>query len=221
MIRGGEVVAESTSGELRVPVQSPNAFAAPYRVEVSAARAPGHPPVPWIVTNPIYVLAAPIPPAIETPVSLTTAATVDDRGSIEKDASSVARLTQDGRVWTLQYALGSGERAGQYVALSLPVPPTLADVKALRFNVHASSPSRMSVQLRFKTAPDARWTRSVYVAPQSGETTVLLTDLKPVDKASALPPLALATSLLFVVDLTNAQPGQKGTLQISDVIFGR
>jgi hypothetical protein len=36
-----------------------------------------------------------------------------------------------------------------------------------------------------------------------------------------MPPLPSASSLLFVIDLTNAKPGQKGTLQLSDVVFGQ
>jgi hypothetical protein len=223
LLRGGEAIAESTSGELRVPVRSPKALFAvdAYRVEVSAAAAPGNPPIPWIVTNPIYVHERPAPPVVDRPFTLTKLAVIDDPGSIEKDSSSMATLARKGGVWTLQYALGLGDRAAQYAAISLPVPANLSGLDALRFTVQAATPSRVSVQLRFNSHGGARWARSLYVTPQVSEATVILQQFKPVEGISPLPPLSSASSLLFVIDLTNAKPGQKGTLQISNVAFGR
>ncbi len=223
MMRGGEVVAESTSGELRVPLPAPKAqFAVDsYRIEVSAPRATGHPPVPWIVTNAIYVRERLAPSVIDQPFTLTKLEVVDDPGSIEKDASSIATLTREGGVWTLQYQLGPGDRAGQYAAISLPLPPNLAGLDALRFGIRASAPSRVSVQLRFNARGGARWARSIYVTPQQADTTLFVSQFKGVDAKSPLPPLPLASSLLFVVDLTNAKPGQQGTIQIANVAFGQ
>jgi hypothetical protein len=177
--------------------------------------------MPWIVTNPIYVLERPSPLVIDRPFTVTKRAAIDDPGSIEKDSSSTATLTRESGVWTLQYQLGDGERAGQYAAISLPLPANLDGLDVLRFNVRTATPSRVSVQLRFSAHGGARWARSVYVTPQTSEATIILKQFKSVEDTSPMPPLPSASSLLFVIDLTNAKPGQTGTLQISDVIFGQ
>jgi hypothetical protein len=103
----------------------------------------------------------------------------------------------------------------------LPVPANLSSLDALRFNVRTATPSRVSVQLRFNSHGGARWARSVYVTPQDSEAAIILKQLKSVEGTSPMPPLPSASSLLFVIDLTNAKPGQKGTLQISNVAFGQ
>ncbi len=76
---------------------------------------------------------------------------------------------------------------------------------------------RVSVQLRFESAGGARWRHSVYLSPESRQVVVPLYRLLPADEPTARPPSELATSLLFVVDLTNAAPGAQGSFEISDL----
>ncbi len=76
---------------------------------------------------------------------------------------------------------------------------------------------RVSVQLRFESAGGARWRHSVYLSPESRQVVVPLYRLLPADEPTARPPVELATSLLFVVDLTNALPGAQGSFEISDL----
>ena len=70
---------------------------------------------------------------------------------------------------------------------------------------------RVSVQLRFESAGGARWGHSVYLSPESRQIVVPFDRLLPADRPTGadLPP-TVATSLLFVVDLTNAAPGAQG-----------
>jgi hypothetical protein len=52
LMKDGEPFATVTQPSLRKLVPARRAV---YRVEVQLAGAPGDPPVPWVVTNPIYV----------------------------------------------------------------------------------------------------------------------------------------------------------------------
>jgi hypothetical protein len=72
---------------------------------------------------------------------------------------------------------------------------------------------RVSIQLR--TAAGRRWGRSYYVDPAGSQLHVPVRDLRPVDGgvAGTFDP-SDATSLLIVIDLTNASPGRSGTLRV-------
>ena len=74
---------------------------------------------------------------------------------------------------------------------------------------------RVSVQLRF--APDdARWLASVYLDGEEREVVIAVEKMKPAGRgATLMPPAASARSILFVVDLVNARPGDTGTFTIS------
>ena len=52
LMRNGEVVLTTEDDTLR---HTAPAEPAVFRVEVRLPRAPGDPPIPWIVSNPIYV----------------------------------------------------------------------------------------------------------------------------------------------------------------------
>jgi hypothetical protein len=213
---GGAIIAESSSGALVAAANGPGA----YRVEVLAPASPGSPPVPWILTNPIYLSvpeeesgsASPAP----TPIPL---AAVDGGGAIEKDPLSAATLTRSGRIYEVDYALRAGERESQYVALALPMPKVSSAIDALSFTAKASAPMRVSVQLRFSDAGAARWGRSVYLSRESHKLEIPLNRLKAVDGQLPAPSFESASSILFVVDLTNASPGQGGRFELSDVVL--
>jgi len=72
LIRNGQVIQEAPGPVLKWATDRPGVF----RVEARLASAPGYPPVPWIVSNPIYVgvagespAAAPPPAGASTPLS--------------------------------------------------------------------------------------------------------------------------------------------------------
>ena len=66
-------------------------------------------------------------------------------------------------------------------------------------------------------AGGARWVHSVYLSPDSRQVVVPVDRLLPADRPSPPPPFESASSLLFVVDLTNASPGGQGRFEISDL----
>jgi hypothetical protein len=205
LLRNGQEVASTHDAQLRTQVKGKGA----YRIEVRVPTAPGQPPIPWIVSNPIYVRApeggshpAELPPSGGSDVS-------PDVWRIEKDPGSSAILRTSKGV-ELEYTLRPGPRASQYVAIAAPV--SARAIAGVRLTLAANRPSRISIQLR--TAAGLRWRHSEYISADPRTIALRAADFRPVDQA----PVDLAgqaiTSLLIVVDLTNASPGRSGTLRV-------
>jgi hypothetical protein len=218
LLKDGVEVASASSNELRfAPTE-----AGSYRVEVSAPRAPGSPPAPWIVTNPIY-LTLPARAAEPTPrqPEFSPLLALDLPGHIEKHPSSSGRASLTAGHHQVDYELSSGARVSQFVALSIDLPPSLPEFDAVSFEARSVAPMRVSVQLRFNSAQGARWGRSVYVSNVASRFVLGVDSLRPLDGNPSRPPARSASSLLFVVDLTNAAPGAKGQFEITNLALGR
>jgi hypothetical protein len=209
LFRDGKEVAQSTSDSLQAALGGPGK----YRVEIQVEGAPGTPPVPWVVTNPIYV-GAPVGSPTPEP-TYATVTPVTEPGAVEKDPRSRATVVASDLGRVLEYALAPGDRSSQYAALAVPMPTGVARLDSVSFDARASAPMRVSVQLRF---PDgARWIHSVYLSPEARRVVVPLDRLLPAEPTSARPDFRSATSLLFVIDLTNARPGQTGRFEIANL----
>ncbi len=117
----------------------------------------------------------------------------------------------------MAFSLLAGERVSQYVALAVPLPQGTPAFDRIAFTGRSAAPMRVSVQLRFDSAGGARWVHSVYLSPESRQVVVPLDRLLPADQPTARPSSELASTLLFVVDLTNASPGGQGRFEISDL----
>jgi hypothetical protein len=216
MVCGGKAVAESSTGGMSLPVSSPGAC----RPEVRMPGAPGDPPVPWLVGNPIYLLPAVAEPVGAEPLVETALALTDADWLVEKDPASTMTILRNAGGFVAEYQLGDGRRASQYVATVAGLQPPLPPFERLLFTTSAAAPMRLSVQLRF--AGGERWVHSVYVEPDPRRVSLRVADFMPVDRTSTAPPdFRQASSLLFVVDLTNANLGTAGKIEISDVAFGR
>jgi hypothetical protein len=184
------------------------------RIEVHMPSAPGNPPVPWVVSN----WTGPREPAvIEEPLySETVALPTTSEWRVEKDPGSSGRVSAAGEVIALEYKLRSDERASQFVAAAADVHVETG-FNALRFRGRATHPMRVSVQLRF--SPDgSRWTRSVYLEAGERDLEIPVSSMVPAERASAaMPALTSIQSILFVVDLVNARPGDGGSFSISNL----
>jgi len=210
LLQNGVEVASSL-GPIEFAVDRPGV----YRAEVQTVGAPGAPPAPWLVSNPIVItgrLASAAPPVESKIVEPLRAV-----GEVEKDPDSTATLSLDGDRRVLDFALRPGDRASQYAAVAISIPPGVAPFDRVVFTGRASAPMRVSVQLRFAAAGDARWARSVYLSEVPGRVELDLATLVRADGSATRPPLTSASSLLFVVDLTNARPGWTGRFEISDL----
>ena len=141
----------------------------------SAARAPGTPPVPWIVGNPIYVGAARAPPAPPADVRAGSAV-----GAVRRHARCTGRIEQHRRhrstragadrstptntALTSRGGWAMARRAGQYAAMAVPLPATTsAAFDRDRPDGRSAAPMRVSVQLRIPHGAALRWQRSVYL----------------------------------------------------------
>ncbi len=218
LIENGRRVAEGTR---EVRYQAPERPAV-FRVEVMLPGSPGQPPVPWIVSNPIFIgglLSERRAIVRPEPTQLVPIEARSSDWSVEHETSSQATVAGDGaRALDLQYTLGTRPVASPYVAFVHAADhPSAYD--RLQFRVQADRPMRISVQLRVPTRTGGeRWQRSVYADQQPRDITVFLDDVRPIGETSRwTPDLSKVDSLLFVVDTTNTRPGTSGRIRLEDV----
>ena len=212
LVHGGRDVAESAAGRLDLDVKEPGA----YRIEVRVDGAPGEPPVPWVLANPIYLGARPSEVQAVSPTYLAVVP-LNEPGVLEKDPRSTASVAVEGDRRVLEFILASGERSSQYAAMAVPVRGVPGRFDSVSFDARSREPMRVSVQLRFNALAGARWTHSVYLSPEPERVVVPLDRLLPAEPASTSPDFSTVSSLLFVVDLTNARPGQSGRFEVSNL----
>ncbi len=227
LFRDGVRVASQSDRASGIPVD-----AGVYRLEAYLPSSTGSRPVPWLLSNPIYVgfnRDVPAPP-VETvslsriPARIAEAAAEMGGG----DTSVVAPVNPPtGTIagdapaaWT--FALAPGTARGQFAALQIPINGGLAAFDRVRFTVMSDRPLRAWTQLRATVATTERWGRTFYTDDQPTTIELSLNDFQPIGpNAAPKPPLDKVDSLLFVVDTLNTLPGGKGTITISDVAFVR
>jgi len=212
-----------------------DAAAAPgaYRVEITLPGSPGTPPVPWIMSNPIYVGQGPErsePPsrtsAPGTFTSLYNGGPV--RGwTIEKNPQSDARMDVIGALpgsqLLLRFAISGTPADSPYAAFAMPAGAAVAMQERLVFTARADRPMRLSVQLRASSGGEGeRWQRTVYLDRSPRTIDLLFSDFRPTGTTtSALPVLSKVDAILFVVDTTNTRIGSNGQIQIDDIRYAR
>jgi hypothetical protein len=204
-----------------------------YRVEVWRPDAPGEPPVPWIVSNPIWVGREPggasPPPARRAPSAVMPRYTNGPAAgwTIEASPSSLAALDvvngARGTELAFRYAIGGAASASPFAALLLAPGPDLAGADRILFTARADRPMRLSVQVREPAGEaDHRWQRSVYLDTAQREIAVDFADLRPVGTTPRdLPPLASIDAVMFVIDTVNTPLGGSGRIWIDDVRYAR
>jgi hypothetical protein len=230
LLRNGQPVHRASGPHLEYQASQTGT----YRVELQWPGAPGEPPVPWVVSNPIYVLAGPrapdhisdaSPPATYVDVRYANGPATD--WHIENSPNSRGALDVvsaiGGTQLLMRYALGGTQDEGPFVAASMTVPTGLAGFDRLIFTAQSSRPTRIRVQFRVPDGVQGRnWHRSVYVDAAPRTISVDFSDLRPFDAATTgRPILADIRDVLFVVDTINTRAGESGQLWIDDVKIGR
>jgi hypothetical protein len=229
-VSGATIVVVKNGRDFRTTQASSMSFVhaagegrATYRVEVRLEGAPGVPPVPWIVGNPIYLTREVRTIEAVPPRVLGQRLFEDGSGLVEW---RVERHPQcQGRVdidptfhkrLRFSWQLAAGPRVSQYAAMA-----TRLDGRALRvfnqlaFRASASRPMRLSMQLRI---PDGRrWQRSVFVDETPREIVVPTSEMTSVGPGRRRMHLERADSLLFVVDTVNTPPGTAGETWIDSI----
>ena len=231
LMKNGERTHEVTDGVLEM---NGGADPAVYRVEAFARNSPGGPPVPWIVSNPIYAgIARPVakpsadaPPASRIPARSAEAGT--EAGSVDTSTLSPPPPDPLGRraagdtalAWT--FALGPGTPRGQFAAVRVPITGGLAMFDRVRFRVSSPAPLRAWMQLRAPVGNTERWGTTFYADSEERIVELPLRSFRPIgDTSSEQPPLDRVDSLLFVVDTLNFLPGSKGSMLIAEIAFVR
>jgi hypothetical protein len=229
LLRNGTAVHTASGSHFEYASSEPGV----YRVEAQWPGAPGAPPVPWVVSNPIYVLSRPRP--VEPAAVPIPPQHVDVRYSggpatdwhIENSARSRGALdvvsAVNGTQLLLRYALGGTEDEAPFVAASLVAPQGLANYDRLIFIGQSSRPTRIWVQLRIPGAGSGRsWHRSVYVDDMPRTISVPFVEMTPLETTTTgSPVLADVRDVLFVVDTINTRPGMNGQLWLDEVALAR
>ncbi|MBI4887158.1 MAG: CehA/McbA family metallohydrolase [Acidobacteria bacterium] len=228
LLKDGSLAAEGSPP--RLEQMADGAAPAVYRVEVTLPGAPGAPPVPWMVSNPIYVgqrqPPAPVAQRAASRFGVRYAGGPATDWAMETSPASKAAFdvtaAPRGTELALRYALGGAASSSPFAAFVLRAGPALAQYDRLIFTARAERPMRLSVQLREPAGLDGRrWRRSVFVGTEPREITVAFDDLRPIDPAAGSPTLGNVDSLLFVVDTMNTPLGGSGRIWIDDVKYGR
>jgi len=189
------------------------------RFEARVPNAPGKPPVPWMVSNPIYFA----PFVIEMPAfgpDVTVPIAPDSVWHVEKDPETQATISVSAGAVKLDYTLAGGQRRSQFAAAVTDFQGGAPTFKAIRFAIAGAHPGRVSVQLRYPNGGGERWAKSVYIDNEQQDVSVPIAAMVPADfQQGSVPDTASARSLLFVVDLTNALPGAGNSISIAGVKF--
>ncbi len=231
LMRDGVVVHEGGDAEVSWSASGPGV----YRVEAHVPGAPGTPPVPWVLSNPIYV-GLPRPPAVDGGPHAAPLSRIPARAAevaTEHGAGDVSELVDaqlaDARARQLageqpigwRFALSSGVPAGQFAAVQLPVAGGVSAFERVRFTVRSAAPLRAWLQLRAGPATE-RWGKTFYADEEPRVVELSLRNFLPIGATStAAPPLARIDALLFVVDTLNSRPGASGSMTLSEIAFVR
>lgn len=206
-----------------------------YRVEVALPGAPGTPPVPWIVSNQIYVGRGPVgddtAPLETGKAPPRTFATGYDGGpardwTIEKSRGSDAAIDMIGALagsqLLLRFAISGAPADNPYAAFVMRATSAITMYDRLMFTARADRPMRLSVQLRAPSGGGERWRRSVYLDQVPRTIELPFADFRKVSETSAAHPgLSAIDSVLFVVDTVNTKIGANGQIQIDDIKYAR
>jgi hypothetical protein len=204
---------------------------ATYRTEIHLPGAPGAPPVPWMLSNPIYVglgaddrRPAARPPSQVLPQYANGQAR-DWTAAASPRSQAVLDVVgaEGGTQLSMRFGLGGTLSESPYAALVMPAGPALAKYDRLMFTARADHPLRLSVQVRVPTGGDGeRWHRSIYLDEQGRDFTVFFDDMRPRGPTSQeRPDLAQVHAVMFVVETVNTKPGTAGQIWIDDVKYAR
>ena len=181
------------------------------RFEARVPSAPGEPPVPWIVSNPLYFS----PPAPSFRRRSRQAGRLlhlcrPPRGMWKRIRETEATTTGAGEDVVLDYRLASGSRRSQFAAAVTDLQTVNSGATAIAPSIAAAHPARVSAQLRYPDRGGVRWAKSVYVDTERRERRIPIERMVPADfQPGHAPDPSTARPLLFVVDLTNARPGTR------------
>jgi hypothetical protein len=226
LFKNGREEASASGSRLRHVVDGDRAT---YRTEIHLPAAPGSPPIPWVLSNPIYVgLTDEASPPARRLSHIAAQYENGSAGNWTAESSPRSRAVLDvvagpgGTQLSMRFGLGGTMAESPYAALVMPSGP-VGDYDRLSFTARATQPMRLSVQVRAPTTGEGeRWHRSVYIDERGRDITVFFDDMRAKGPTSQpRPDLAAVHAVMFVVDTVNTKPGTSGQFWIDDVKYGR
>jgi len=230
LLRNGEVVADS--GETRLAYRAPGDRAV-YRAEVRLRADPATEPVPWIVSNPIYVGARGRTEVRSRAEAVAAADAIESRDAVaswhrEGDPSSRAALESGevagARSLAFSYTLGPGKPSNQFAALVGSIRPgVLTGYDRLTLTARANRPLRLAVALRPGGADNPpRWVRAIYLDSMPRTVTIFFDEMRATTPDPARPvPLTAIRGLMFIAHTGNTLPGTGGEVLFTRIAFAR
>jgi hypothetical protein len=229
LLRNGTPIATTDGPALR---HDSAAETAVYRVEVALPGSPGNPPVPWLVSNPIYVGRGSDEAGSPVRAQPRESELLYDAGPgrgwrVEKSPASDGAIdtiaTLGGSELLLRFALSGVPSDNPYAAFVMPATGSIATHDRLVFTARADRPMRISVQLRSATGGEGeRWQRSVYLDQTPRTIQVFFDEFSPLGSTSSpTPVLSNVQSILFVIDTVNAKIGSNGRIWIDDIKYAK
>ncbi|HLG59417.1 MAG TPA: CehA/McbA family metallohydrolase [Vicinamibacterales bacterium] len=229
LMRDGQMVATAAAPGLEYNSTETGV----YRIEIHLPGAPGQPPVPLVLSNPVYVRPAgvagepvigpPAPKALDSQYGDGPAQNWRVENSPRSQGALDVVAAVGGTQLSFRYAVGGTLAESPFVALVMSVTAGLSEYDRLTFMARASRPTRVSVQVRVPDGPHGqRWHRSVYLDEAERPITVMFDDLMPRGTTtSQRPVLSSVREVLFVLDTVNTRPGANGQVWIDNVKLGR
>ena len=221
LYKDGQIAADDRASELSFDSKGEQGT---YRVEAYLPEAPGHPPIAWIVSNPIYVRPPGwgVPAPLDSPKRTITLSIQGGPWKVETDGTSTAQVSQaeppKGPAG-FSFRLADGARTGQYAALVVGVGRALTERTHLVVRAQAARPMRISVQAR-NPRSGGRWQKSIYLDSEIRDLVVPFAEMAAVGTSTKFDP-SQADTVMLVVDLTNNNPGDSGTLTVHDLRIER
>lgn len=216
LLQDGVVVRSTEASTLAYEAERPGV----YRVEVQVGSLPGTPPVPWLVSNPIFVRAALPKPEVDRPAPATR---FDLLGGavwhVEGDGASTAALAASpGGGADFTYSLATAaETVGPWVALVAELPTALkSEWGGFVLEARAHGPLRPTVQIRAagESGRDWRWRRSFRLESTTATLTLRVSEFQRIGpEVPSLLPMH-ADHVMLVVDSVNNMPGSRGTIHL-------
>jgi len=230
ILKDGERVATSTQAILEFPA---TAVPAVYRAEIDLQHAPGEPPVPWVITNPIYVGRSEQSPPVIARIPARTSVPLYENGPatgwmVEASPQSagaidLARAEGGGSQLRWRYALGGARDAGAYAAMVVAAGPALATSDRITFTIRADKPMRVAFQFRVpKGAEGERWQRTFYVDDMPRDVTVFFDEMTPRGFTSTRrPELSEVQAVMWVIEPPHTALGASGQVWLDNIRYGR
>jgi hypothetical protein len=206
------------------------AMPAVYRVEIDVAGAPGSPPVPWVVSNPIYVGSRPVSAASPELPAVSETFTVYSDGPapdwrIEKSVRSEGAISVvrsvEGTQLLLRYGLGGTLSESPYVAAVVATDSNVERFDRVTFTGRSMRPMRLMLEVRAGGDTDRRWGKSVYLDDMARTFTIAFAEMIPLGSVTGTPVVGELRDLMFVVDTVHTKQGASGQVWLDDIQYIR